>query len=122
MSDKAVVTGQFNLVDESSSTNVLSKDLATMFTQITSILEHNKVVRQIVDTDSVVSLDKGGVGTIRGFYIYIREGTGPITLKHDSNTAGIAIDSGLLLFGSIDTVTIETASTQPVTVEYLFFE
>lgn len=122
MSDKAVVTGQFNLVDESSSSNVLSKDLATMFTTITSILEHNKVVRQIVDTDGVVSLDKGGVGTIRGMYIYIKDGTGPIVLKHDSNTNGISIESGMVLFGSIDSVTIETASTQAVTVEYLFFE
>lgn len=122
MSDKATVTGQFNLVSEQTSTNILSYDLATMFGEITGILENNKVVRQIVDTDNVVALDKGGVGTIRGMMITITNGTGTITLKHDSNTAGIVISSAFLLFGSIDTITIETASTQALTVEYIFFE
>lgn len=122
MSDKAVVTGQFNLVDESSSTNTLSFNLATAFTPLTSILEHNKIVRQISSTDGVVSLDKGGVTNIRGFFLYIKEGTGPVTVKHDSNTNGMEISSGVLLFGTIDDVTVETASAQPVTILYLFFE
>lgn len=122
MSDKAVVSGQLNLVDESSGLNVLSYDLSTLFGSLTNVLEHNKIVRKIIDTDSTVALDKGGVTTIRGFMLNVKEGTGTITLKHDSNTVGIVIDQGILLFGSIDTVTIETASTQALTVEYLFFE
>lgn len=122
MSDKAVVTGQFNLVDEATSVNVASVDLAAAFTSLTGVLEYNKIVRQIVDTDGVVSLDKGGVGDIRGFFIYIKEGTGPITVKHDSNTNGLVVESGLLLFGTIDSITLETASTQSVTVEYVLFE
>lgn len=122
MSKKAVVTGQFNLVDESTGVNVTSFDLATLFGIATSILEVTNVQRQISSSDSVVAIDKGGVSTLRGFMLYIKEGTGPVTIKHDSNTAGILVDSAILLFGSIDTITIETASAQPVTVEYAFFE
>ncbi len=122
MSKKAVVTGQLNLQNEATGANVLSFDLSTLFASILSILEHNNVVRQISSADGVVSLDKGGVTTLRGFLIVVTEGTGPVTVKHDSNTNGIDVDSGMLLFGSIDTITIETASAQPVTVEYLLFE
>jgi len=122
MSDKATVSGQFNLVDETTNTNKLSYDLSSLFTTITGIAEHNKVVRQLVSTDGVVALDKGGVGAIRGMMISITNGTGSITLKHDSNTAGIVIDSAFILFGTIDTITIETAETQPLTVEYIFFQ
>ena len=122
MSDKAVVTGQFNLVDEASGLNVASVDLAAAFTFLTGILEYNKIVRQITSADGAVSIDKAGVSTVRGFLIYIKEGTGPITIKHDSNTNGIVVASGFMLFGSIDSITIETVSAQPVTVEYVLFE
>lgn len=122
MPKKAVVTGQFNLVDEATGVNVSSFDLATLFGVVTSILEVTNVQRQIASADSVVAIDKGGISSIKGFMIYIKEGTGPITLKHDSNTAGIEISSAFLFFGTIDSITIETGSAQPVTVEYAFFE
>lgn len=122
MAKKAVVSGQFNLVDEATNRNILSFDLAAVYPPLTSILEFNDVERQISSADGVVSLDKGGVTNLRGFFITIREGQGPITLKHDSNTAGIVITGSLLFFGKIDAITVETASAQPVTIEYVFFE
>jgi len=122
MSDKATVTGQFNLVNESSNANILSYDMASIFETVTGITEHNKVVRQIVNTDNVVALDKGGVGAIRGMMIAITNGVGSITLKHDSNTAGIVINSAMILFGTIDVITIQTTATQALTVEYIFFQ
>lgn len=121
MSKKAVVTGSFNLVDESTNTNVTSFDLATMFGTITSILEVTNVERQISSADGVVSLDPGGISSINGFMIYIKSGTGPVTVKHDSNTNGIAVDSSLILFGTISAITIETASATAITVEYAMF-
>lgn len=122
MSDKATVLGSFNLVSEVNSNNILTYDLATIFGEITGVAEHNKVVRQLVDTDSVVALDKGGVGTIRGMLIAITNGSGSFTLKHNTNTNGIVISSAFMFFGTIDIITIETAETQPLTVEYIFFE
>lgn len=122
MADKVTLSGQFNLVDEIQNANILSYNLANVWDTITGVVEHNKIVRQLVDTDGVVSLDKGGVGAIRGMLIAITNGTGSITLKHDSNTAGIVITSMMLLHGTIDAITIETTETQPLTVEYIFFQ
>ena len=122
MSDKFTVTGQAALVDNTNNNNVLTADLADVFGQVDNVLEHNKVVRKIKDTDGVVALDKGGVGTIRGMYLFIKEGSGTVTLKHDSNTNGMTVEGGIMLTGSLDAITIETTSTQELSVEYLLFE
>ena len=122
MSKKAVVTGQFNLVNEANGTNILSFDLSAMFQSLTGILEFSNVERQISSADGVVAVDKGGVTAIRGFYIAITSGTGPVVVKHDTNMNGVSVESALLLFGSLDAITIETASAQPITVEYVLFE
>lgn len=121
MADSIVVTGQANLVDSSGS-NVISFDLAALLGTTSNVLEHNKVKRQLVDTDNAITLDKGGVGTVRGFFLFITEGSGILTLKHDSNTSAMSIDKGIMIFGSLDAVIIQTVSTQPLTIDYLFFE
>lgn len=122
MSSKATVVGTLNIVDETSNANILSWNLSNLFTTVTGIAEHTKVERQIVNTDSVVALNLGGVGTMRGMMIAITGGVGTITLKHDANTNGISISDAFILFGTISTITIETAATQPLTVEYIFFQ
>lgn len=122
MADKLAVTGQYNLVNGVTNQNAVSYDLAKLFGTVENILEHNKIKRQIVTGDGVVSLDKGGVGTMRGFIIAITDGSGDITLKHDGNTNGMTVEGVMILHGSFDNVTIETASSQPLTVEYMFFE
>ena len=124
MAEKLVVTGQYNLVDEVTNNNVVSYDLASILGQISAIQEHNKIKRKLIVGDSVVTLDKGGVGTIKGFLIAITENAGgaPVVLKHNTNGNGMSIDTAMILHGNIDDVTIETTSTSALTVEYLFFE
>lgn len=121
MADSIVVTGQANLVDNAGNT-VIPFDLASLLGTTSNVLEHNKVKRQLVSTDNAVTLDKGGVGTVRGFFLFITEGSGVVTLKHDSNVNSMSIDKGLLIFGNLDAIIIQTVSTQPLTIEYLFFE
>lgn len=121
MSDQVVVTGTYNLTDVNG--NVLIPfDLTKLFGIRTNVLEHTKLKRKIVDTDGVVALDKGGVATINGMILVITEGAGTVTLKHNTNSNGMILTKGIILFGSLDAVTIETSETSPITVEYLFFE
>lgn len=121
MADKVIVTGQFNLTDSSGKT-LVPFDLSTLIGTIDAVLEHEKSKRTIVDSDGPVTLNKGGVGTVRGFIIAISNGSGTITLKHDSNTVAMTIDKAMILVGSFDSVIVETTSTQALTIEYMFFE
>lgn len=122
MSKKAQVTGTIALVDESTNANVLSYDLSNVFSAITGLKEHIAVERELIDGDGVVSLDLGGIGTIKGLWLWISSGTGTVTLKHDSNTNGMTIDNGIVLFGSLGSPTIETTATQALVVKYVLFE
>lgn len=121
MSSKAVISGQYNLVDESSNTNILSFNLADIFPQITGIREFTAAEMQLVDTDGAVSIPTAGVTTIKGILVYVVGGTDNITIKHDSNTNGI-VGKAVLIHGTISTITVETAATQAITVKYLLFE
>ena len=121
MSLKAQITGQFNLVNESSNVNFLSFDLAELFGAITGVKEQTFVERELIDTDGAVAIDLGGVTTVKGIMIAVI-GSGVVTMKHDSNTNGIDISSGLILFGELGVITLETPATQALTVKYLVFE
>jgi len=66
-----------------------------------------------------VALSFGDVDQTRLFIFYIESGSGSITLKHDSNTNGMVIQSGLILQGRLTDVTIETTSTEELTYRYL---
>lgn len=121
MSYKAVVSGQLNLVDETKSQNKISFDLAEWFGSITGIREYKNVTRELINTDTVVSIPTDGVSPIKGFAIWV-SGSGSVIVKHDANSAGIEVTKALVLFGEIDLITIETASTQALTVEYVFFQ
>lgn len=121
MADKAVLTGQFAMVDEVNSNNIFTFDLAERFPPITGLGEHSKLKQDIIVGDGIVTLDLGGVATIKGILLFI-SGGGEIILKHDSNTNGIQIDSGMILFGKIADITIETTSTTTLKVEYVVFE
>jgi len=121
MSLRAIVSGQFNLVDENSNQNFLSFDLATAFGTVSNIEEQTFQERQLVLGDGVVSLDPGGVGTVKGMFLSVEAG-GSVTVKHDSNTNGIAVSGSMLIFGQLSSITIETIATQPIKVKYLIFE
>lgn len=121
MADKAVLTGQFAMVDEANSNNIFTFDLAEKFPPITGLGEHSKLKQDIILGDGVVTLDLGGVATIKGILIFVSGGNS-ITLKHDSNTNGMEIESGMILFGNMADITIETTSTTTLKVDYVVFE
>lgn len=120
MAEKLVSTGQIVLQD--GTTNVMSFNASNVFGTLDNILEHEKGKRTLIDTDGAVTLSKGGVGTVRAFLLYIREGSGTVVMKHDGNANGIEIAEGILIVGNLDVVTVETDSTQALTIEYLFVE
>lgn len=117
MASKLVATGQVNLVDEVSGVNQFGFNIAEMLKTLTGVQKITQFERQLVVGDGSVSIDLGGVATVRAFLIYV-VGVGEITVKHDSNTAGI-LCTGLILFGTIDDIVISTTETQAVTVKML---
>lgn len=121
MADKAQLTGTFALINETNNNNVFTFDLAERFPAIKGLGEHSKLKQDIIVGDGIISLDLGGVATIKGILIFVSSGDG-IILKHDSNTNGIQIDTGMILFGKIASITIETVSTTSLKVDYVVFE
>jgi len=117
MASKLVATGQVNLVDEVSGVNQFGFNLAEVLKSLTGIQKITQFERQLVVGDGDVSVNLGGVATVRAFLIYV-VGVGEITVKHDANTAGI-LCTGLVLFGTIGSIIISTAETQAVTVKLL---
>lgn len=118
---KTAVSGQLNLVNESTGANFLSFNLADAFPALTAIAEQTYIERQLVVGDGAVTLDKGGIETIRMFMLIVT-GNDPVTVKHNGNSAGIVVDKALLLQGTIDNIIVQTAATQPLTVKYLMVE
>lgn len=117
MASKLVATGQVNLVDEVSGVNQFGFNLAEVLKSLTGVQEFTQSEQQIIVGDGDVAINLNGVATVRAFLIYV-VGAGEITVKHDSNTAGIKC-TGLVLFGTIGSIIISTAETQAVTVKYL---
>jgi hypothetical protein len=120
MSYKAVTTGQHNLVNESDNSNFIPFPIADKFPAITGITKYlaNNVI--INSASGEIDLDIGQVDDMKGILLFVTGGS--INLKHDSNTAGMRIDSGILLGGKISDLKISTTESQNVSVGYLVYQ
>lgn len=121
MSSVASLTGQLNIVDPSNNKNKLSLVLEDLFSQISGVSLVKKVERSLIVGDGTVSLPADGITSIKGFLIACADGS--ITLKHGANAAGqvLTAGGGLILFGSMSSITIETSSATAVEIVYAFF-
>jgi len=120
MSYKAQVTGQFNLIDESTTASYDTYLLPDSFGTITNITHRVENERTLIVGDGVVALPTGGLTAIQGIMLTV-SGTGTVTFKHDGNAAGMDISSGMLIFGNFTAPTIETTSVTALTVKYVMF-
>lgn len=119
---KTTVTGQLNLVDETVNETLVPLQFPKIFPSLSGLIPagwQRGVINSTTNGGSPVALDFGDVDQVKLFVLYIESGNGSITMKHDSNTNGIVIDSGIVLQGKIADVTIETTSTENLTYRWL---
>lgn len=116
---KATLSGQINLLEEdSSNTKIAGFDLSKI-SALTGLNEHDFKRIKFKDSDTTVSLGVGFIDPIR-LVVLVVSGPGTVIFKHDGNSAGIELAPGILAFtGAITLPTVETVSTQDMTVDYL---
>lgn len=117
---KTIYTGQFNLQDEATNENLATFDFVKLVPNLSGVTKFERSERSIVASNSVVSLGLGGITAVKGVLIFI-DGPGTVKFKHDGNANGIEVSSFIAFEGLITAPTIETVSTQPIKVKYLFY-